>query len=95
VRCIPGEESLIAHWTATAIERALAAGARAGLEYVYAVDAPGADRELTFCPVCRDVVLIERFQGQPRTFLADGLRCPRCRTKAHGLFHAARALATR
>jgi len=94
VRCIPAEEPLLVRWAATATERALEAGARAGLEYVYAADAPTSDRELTFCPVCRDVVLIERFLGQPRSFLADGLRCPRCRTRAHGLFQPTpRALA--
>jgi pyruvate formate lyase activating enzyme len=89
VRCIPaaGEGGLLERWAETATERALEAGARAGLEYVYAADAPGSDRELTFCPVCRDVVLIERFQGEPKSFLAEGIRCPRCRTRAHGLFH--------
>jgi len=86
VRCIPGDERRPARWAVTAVDRALDAGTRAGLEYVYASDAPCPDRELTFCPVCRDVLLIERFRGEPVNFLADGLRCPRCRTKAQGLF---------
>jgi pyruvate formate lyase activating enzyme len=86
VRCIPTDERMLARWAETAIERALAAGARAGLDYVYATEAPGSDRELTFCHVCRDVVLIERYLGQPRNLMAEGLRCPRCRTQARGLF---------
>jgi pyruvate formate lyase activating enzyme len=86
VRCSPQEERMLARWAETAIERALAAGGQAGLEYVYAAEAPGADRELTFCHVCRDVVLIERFAGQPRVLLRDGVRCPRCRTRALGVF---------
>lgn len=95
VRCIPQDEGMLAKWAERAIERALEAGSRAGLEYVYTADAPGSDRELTFCHVCSDVVLIERFLGQPRNFMAEGIRCPRCRTRAHGLFHArARAVAS-
>lgn len=68
---------------------ALDTGSRAGLEYVYAVDAPDHDGEITFCPVCRDVVLIERFMGRPHRFFAGSQRCPRCRTRAHGVFEAA------
>lgn len=86
VRCIPTDAPMLARWSGRAIERALEAGARAGLDYVYATEAAGSDRELTFCHVCRDVVLIERYLGQPRNFMADGLRCPRCRTRARGLF---------
>jgi pyruvate formate lyase activating enzyme len=86
VRCIPTEAPMLARWGERAIERALEAGARAGLDYVYATEAPGSDRELTFCHVCRDVVLIERYLGQPRNLMAEGLRCPRCRTRARGLF---------
>ena len=86
VRCIPADGFLSGRWAGSAIERALEIGARAGLEYVYAADAPTRDRELTFCPVCRDVLLIERFEGAPRTFLADGHRCPRCRTQPAGVF---------
>jgi pyruvate formate lyase activating enzyme len=93
VRCIPGASGLLSNWAPTAIERAVEAGARAGLEYVYAADAPGGDRELTFCPTCRDVVLIERFLGEPHSYLADGLRCPRCRQQAHGIFQPKRAVA--
>ncbi len=77
---------------AIATARALDAAKRAGLEYVYAAEAPDSDRELTFCPVCRDVVLIERCFGQPRSFLADGTRCPRCLTRAHGLFAEPRSV---
>jgi pyruvate formate lyase activating enzyme len=93
VRCIPSDERMLARWAETAIERALEAGTRAGLDYVYATEAPGSDRELTFCHVCRDVVLIERYLGQPRNLMAGGLRCPRCRTQARGLFDR-RAAAT-
>ena len=87
VRCIPTDAPMLARWPERAIERALEAGARAGLDYVYATEAAGSDRELTFCHVCRDVVLIERYLGQPRNLMAGGLRCPRCRTQARGLFH--------
>jgi len=98
VRCIPTDERMLARWAERAIERALEAGARAGLDYVYATEAPGSDRELTFCHVCRDVVLIERYLGQPRNLMSGGLRCPRCRTQARGLFergaHAANSFGT-
>lgn len=70
----------------TALAPAVVAATRAGLQHVYAVAAPGDDRELTFCPVCRDQVVIARFRGQPVSFLGAGARCPRCRTRTAGLF---------
>jgi pyruvate formate lyase activating enzyme len=85
VRCAAADEPRGA--ADRAIERALDAGARAGLEYVYTAESAGADREVTFCHVCRDEVLIERFLGQPRNLMAGGLRCRRCLTPARGLFH--------
>ena len=87
VRCAPGGEQRGTGWADRAVERALDAGARAGLEYVYTQESAGADREVTFCHVCRDEVLIERFLGQPRNLMAGGLRCRRCLTPARGLFH--------
>jgi pyruvate formate lyase activating enzyme len=87
VRTAPASQlPLLTRAATSAIERAVEAAARARLQYAYATETCGTDRELTFCHVCRDVVLIERFLGQPRSFLADGGHCPRCRTKARGLF---------
>ena len=89
--------TLVAHrprLAAALVMQAVAAGERAGLENVYAPEAPSGDREITFCSVCRDVVLIERFLGQPQSYLADGRRCPRCGTRAHGLFERSAAGAT-
>ncbi len=86
LRCV---RQLVAHQKQLAtsvVAQAVRAGERAGLENVYAPEAASGDREITFCPVCRDVVLIERFFGQPQSFLADGRRCPRCGTRARGLF---------
>lgn len=79
---------------AAEVAQAVAAGERAGLEHVYAPEAPSGDREITYCSVCRDVVLIERFVGQPQSYLADGRRCPRCGTRAKGLFERAVASAS-
>ena len=87
VRCAPGDAQRGTGWADRAVDRALDAGARAGLEYVYTQESAGADREVTFCHVCRDEVLIERYLGQPRNLMAGGLRCRRCLTPARGLFH--------
>jgi len=86
LRCDARGSGDVARAAARLIDAAQDAGARAGLEYVYAVSAAGGDSELTFCPVCRDTVLIERFLGRPQSWLVDGACCPRCRTPAHGLF---------
>lgn len=77
-----------ARWTSVAAERAISAGARAGLDYVYCSES-GPDRELTFCSTCRDVVLVERFEGHPRLFVTDGNRCPRCRASLRGIISVA------
>ncbi len=71
------------------VAQAQAAGQRAGLHHVYAEAAADGGGELTFCAVCRDVVLIERFMGRPSSFLAAGASCPCCRTRPAGLFEPA------
>jgi pyruvate formate lyase activating enzyme len=73
-----------------AIQVALDVAASAGLQNVYAEGAPRRDHELTFCPVCYDEVLVERFMGQPRSRIGATGRCPRCQTRPPGIFrHAA------
>ena len=63
-------------------------GEEMGLRNVYSCDARPKAHDLTFCHVCGDEVLIERGLGKVSSFLRDGDRCPRCSTRAHGLFRA-------
>lgn len=57
------------------LERALEAGYKAGLKYVYAGNVPGHKAENTFCPVCK-ASLLER-QGYTVAPGFSGL-CPEC-----------------
>lgn len=60
-----------------AIERAVAVGREAGLNFVYAGNVPGHDSESTVCPACGRVV-IERFGFAVRRLNLDGTRCRNC-----------------
>jgi len=67
-------------------EETLALARSSGLRHVYATSTQNRDQEITFCHRCGDEVLIERFLGRVSVFLREGDLCPRCRSRAHGLF---------
>ncbi len=69
-----------------ALSRAVAVAEEVGLSHVYSVGGKDRGRELTFCHICQDVVLIERYLGRSSSRMGKGFRCPRCRTRAQGLF---------
>lgn len=66
-----------------ALERALEAGCKAGLDYVYVGNLPGHESESTFCPSCKEVVLERR--GYRTRVNARG-RCPKCATVIAGVW---------
>jgi pyruvate formate lyase activating enzyme len=76
---------------AAALVRAAGIGARAGLRFVYAGNAPGrvGDLEHTRCPACRETLVERRayWIGACR-ITADG-RCPSCGEAIPGRWHAA------
>ncbi len=62
---------------AKTLYRAVEAGRKAGLRYVYAGNLHGDDLENTFCPGCRNV-LIRRSGFSARLVGLDGVRCRHC-----------------
>ena len=70
------------------LRRAVDAGRKAGLRYVYAGNVPGDLSESTFCPGCGKKV-IERFGfNVSRMNLGPDGRCPSCSTLVAGVFKA-------
>lgn len=67
------------------LERAARIGRDAGLNYVYAGNIPGEERESTACPGCGEVVVRRRGFALLANRLKDG-RCPRCRTALAGVW---------
>lgn len=65
------------------MERALEAGYKAGLHYVYAGNVPGHQAENTFCPSCKSL-LISR-QGYAAQSGFNGI-CPECSYKIAGFW---------
>ncbi len=61
----------------SSVERALEAGKKAGLRYVYAGNIWGHDSESTVCPHCGTVVIERRGFALGKTGL-DGARCAEC-----------------
>jgi len=70
---------------AAAIERALAIGKEAGLEYVYAGNLAGHDSESTKCPTCGAGLISRRLFSVDGNRLADG-KCPECRAAVPGVW---------
>ena len=69
----------------SALERALEIGREAGLEYLYAGNAPGHASESTRCPGCGRVVIPRRLFSVGRVELADGA-CPDCGRSIAGVW---------
>ncbi len=67
------------------LERALEAGRRAGLHYVYVGNVPGHDGENTRCPACGQVVL-ERMGFAVTERHLQGNACARCGAGMHGVW---------
>jgi pyruvate formate lyase activating enzyme len=72
--------------TATLI-RAYDIGKSAGLKFVYPGNLPGAvgDREHTYCPNCREL-LIRRYGFYVEENRMAGENCPRCGTRVPGVW---------
>jgi len=67
------------------LKMAFEAGKSAGLRYVYTGNAPGLGSENTLCHLC-GALLIERIGYNIRNHMADGGKCPDCKTEAYGIF---------
>jgi len=69
--------------------RAYEIGRAAGLKFVYAGNAPGAvgDRENTYCPGCRSL-LIRRYGFHVEKNRMQGGRCPDCGARIPGVWEA-------
>lgn len=63
----------------------LSEGKGDGPRFLYGGDGTRA-LELTFCPACRDELLIERHAGLVRLHLQEAGRCPRCEHGVPGIF---------
>lgn len=69
----------------SSLERALKAGEKQGLKYVYAGNVPGHDSESTFCPSCGKVLLKRRLF----TIMTNNLKnqaCPDCGALIKGVW---------
>ncbi|MDL2307455.1 AmmeMemoRadiSam system radical SAM enzyme [Desulfovibrio sp. OttesenSCG-928-C06] len=69
------------------LERAIEAGKKSGLKYIYAGNVPGHPSENTSCPACGTTVL-ERFAYTTKVnWGAEGPgKCPQCGADIHGLW---------
>ena len=71
------------------LRKALSAGKRAGLRYIYVGNVVGEPAE-TLCPGCHNVVIRRRGFWLERNDLRD-TQCPRCGTRIAGVFRERRA----
>jgi pyruvate formate lyase activating enzyme len=71
------------------LRKALSAGEKAGLRYIYLGNVVGESAE-TLCPGCRNVVIRRRGFWLERNDLRD-TQCPRCGTRIAGVFRERRA----
>ena len=69
----------------SSLERALEAGERAGLKYVYAGNVPGHDSESTYCPGCGQVLVKRRLFSIMENSLKDRA-CPHCGAEIKGVW---------
>ncbi len=79
------EGSGIGRTPARAIDRALAIGAEAGLQYLYAGNIPGHQSETTFCPACGATLVARRGFGVISNRLSGGA-CPDCGAAIDGVW---------
>jgi len=68
------------------LRRAVEAGRRAGLHYVYAGNVPGDPTESTFCPGCGKKVIERVGYDISQMNLGPAGRCPSCNTLVAGIF---------
>ncbi len=63
------------------VEKAIAIATEAGLNYAYSGNIPGHDRENTYCPRCKQLLIFRQGFYVSEVNLTNDNRCPRCGNK--------------
>ncbi|MCX6773132.1 MAG: radical SAM protein, partial [Candidatus Micrarchaeota archaeon] len=57
-----------------------------GLKYVYTGNRPGDEGENTYCPKCKEKVILRLGMNMEENRLVNGNKCPKCKTKLPIIF---------
>ena len=67
------------------LEKAKSVARNAGLNYVYIGNVPGHQGETTFCPVCKQAIIVRKGYTVTENNLLEG-RCPFCKAEIEGVW---------